>query len=189
LDPNLNKQIFIASPEKEKTLNLKKRFRGTKGIQDNNLDKRIHSASDDDNALRKIQVHFLTFVVNFTNDVIRTFIEDKNVPQFKNLDYKNRKIVKHKMVEDFKLKTIGEILQLRISPKMKTHETSANNNIYEDICNRSPLMKDFLQMQYITLFKEYYHNKDRKFEVSGKIVQLSSKTKIYYDLILKNYKY
>ena len=187
--PNINKQILIASPEKAKILNLKKRFRGRKGVQENNLDKRVHSASDDDNVLRKIQVHFLTFVVNFTNDVIRTFIEDKNVPQFKNLDYKIKKIVKHKVVEDFKLKTIGEILQSRISPKMKTHDSFANNNIYDDICNRSPLMKDFLQTQYLTLFKEYYNNKDRKFEVNGKIVQLSSKTKIYNDLILKNYKY
>ena len=189
LNPNINKQILIANPEKAKTLNLKKRFRGRKGIQENNLDKRVHSASDDDNVLRKIQVHFLTFVVNYTNDVIRTFIEDKNVPQFKNLDYKIKKIVKHKVVEDFKLKTIGEILKSRISPKMKTHDSFANNNIYDDICNRSPLMKEFLQTQYITLFKEYYNNKDRKFEVNGKIVQLSTKTKIYNDLILKNYKY
>jgi hypothetical protein len=189
LTPNINKQILIANPEKAKILNLKKRFRGRKGVQENNLDKRIHSASDDDNVLRKIQVHFLTFVVCFVNDVIRTFIEDKNVPQFKNLDYKIKKIVKHKVVEDFKLKTIGEILKSRISPKMKTHDSFANNNIYDDICNRSPLMKDFLQTQYITLFKQYYNNKDRKFEVNGKIVQLSSKTKTYNDLILKNYKY
>ena len=99
LSPNLNKQVFLSSLEKAKTLNEKKRFRGRKGIQDNNLDKRIHSASDDDNVLRKIQVHYLTFLVNFTNDVIKTFIEDKNVPQFKNLDYKIKKIVKHKVVD------------------------------------------------------------------------------------------
>lgn len=187
-DSNLNKQMFISN-EKVKTLIDKKRFRGRKGMQDNNLDKRVHSASDDDNVLRKIQVHFLTFLVNFTNDVIRTFIEDKNVPQFKNLDYKIKKIVKHKVVEDFKSKTIGEILQSRISPKMKTHDSFANNNIYEDICNRSPLIKQFLQTLYINLFKEYYHNKDKKFEVNGKIIQLSSKTKTYNDLILKNYQY
>ena len=189
LNPNLNKQVFLPSPENTKTLNEKKRFRGRKGIQENNLDKRIHSASDDDNVLRKIQVHYLTFLVNFTNDVIKTFIEDKNVPQFKNLDYKFKKIVKHKVVEDLKSKTIGEILQSRISPKMKTYESFANNNIYEDICNRSPLIKEFLQTQYIKLFKEYYNNKDKKFEVNGKIIQLSPKTKTYNDLILKNYQY
>ena len=189
LSPNLNKQVFLPSPEKAKTLNEKKRFRGRKGIQDNNLDRRIHSASDDDNVLRKIQVHYLTFIVNFTNDVIRTFIEDKNVPQFKNLDYKIKKIVKHKVVEDFKSKTIGEILKSRISPKMKTYDSFANNNIYDDICNRSPLMEEFLQTQYINLFKEYYNNKDRKIEVNGKIMQLSSRTKTYNDLILKNYQY
>lgn len=189
LDPNLNKQIFLTSPDKAKTLLSKKSFRGRKGIQDNNSDKRIHSASDDDNVLRKVQVHFLSFLVNFANDVLRAFIEDKNVPQFKNIDYKIKKIVKHKVVEDFKSKTIGEILKSRISPKMKTHDTFANNSIYEDICKRSPLMEEFLQTQYINLFKQYYNNKDRKFEVNGKIIQLSSKTKTYNDLVLKNYQY
>ena len=189
LDPNLNKQIFMTSPDKAKTLLSKKSFRGRKGIQDNNSDKRIHSASDDDNVLRKIQVHYLSFLVNFTNDVLRTFIEDKNVPQFKNIDYKIKKIVKHKVVEEFKSKTIGEILQSRISPKMKTHDTFANNSIYKDICKRSPLMEEFLQTQYINLFKQYYNNNDRKFEVNGKIIQLSSKTKTYKDLVFKNYQY
>ena len=189
LNPNLNKQNFLSSPEKAKTLNKKKPFRGRKRIQDNNLNKRIHSTSDDDNVLRKIQVHYLSFLVNFTNDVIRTFIEDKNVPQFKNLDYKIKKIINHKVVEDFKTKTIGEILKSRISPKMKTYDSFANNNIYNDICDRSPLMEEFLQTQNIKLFKEYYNNKDRKFEVNGKIIQLSIKTKTYNDLILKNYQY
>ena len=134
-------------------------------------------------------MHYLSFLVNFTNDVIRTFIEDKNVPQFKNLDYKIKKIINHKVVEDFKTKTIGEILKSRISPKMKTYDSFANNNIYNDICDRSPLMEEFLQTQNIKLFKEYYNNKDRKFEVNGKIIQLSIKTKAYNDLILKNYQY
>ena len=185
---NLNKQ-FLISPEKGKKLICNKRIRGRKGIKESNLDKRVHSASDDDNVLRKIQVHFLSFVVHFTNDVIRTLVEDKNAPLFKNLDYKIKKIVKHKVVEDFKSKTIGEILKSRISPKMKTHDAFVNGNIYEEICNKYPLMKEFLQTEYINLFKEYYNNKDRKFEVSGKIIQLSSKTKTYNDLVLKNYQY
>lgn len=189
MNQNINKQIFQISPVESEILILKKRFRGRKGINDTNGDKRIHSASDDDNVLRKIQVHFLTFLVNFTNDVIRTLIEDKNAPLFKNLDYKIKKIVKHKVVEDFKSKTIGEILKSRISPKMKTYDTNANQNVYNDICNRSPLMKEFLQTLYINLFKEYYNNKDKKFEVNGKIVQLSSRTKTYNDLVLKNYQY
>lgn len=189
LNTNLNKQVFVISPENSITLTLKKKFRGRKGIKDNNGDKRIHGASDDDNVLRKIQVHFLSFVVNFTNDVIRTLIKDKNPPLFKNLDYKIKKIVKHKVIEDFKSKTIGEILQSKISPKMKTYDTNANQIIYYEICQKCLLMKEFLQTKYIDLFKEYYSNRDRKFEVSGNVVQFSSKTKSYNDLILKNYQY
>ena len=46
--------------------------RGRKQINHNN--KKIHSALDDDNILRKIQVHYISFITNFINDIIRVFI-------------------------------------------------------------------------------------------------------------------
>jgi hypothetical protein len=69
--------------------------------------KKMHTASDDDNILRKIQVHFLSFVTSYINDIIRYLIADKNVPLFKNIDYKIKKIVNHRFVEELKSKTIA----------------------------------------------------------------------------------
>ena len=82
----------------------------------------IHSAIDDDNILRKIQVHFLSFLVSFTNDYIdalSTNIEKKNIIHFKHLDYKYKKIINHESIEKMKASNIGQILQIRASPKNK----------------------------------------------------------------------
>ena len=151
--------------------------------------KKIHRASDDDNILRKIQVHFLSFIVNFSNDVIKTFISDKNIPLFKNLDYKIKKTVNHKSVETLKTKTIGEILQSRVSPKIKVNHENENKNTYNKILQKCPLIFDYFQKNYLSLFREYYYNENKIFVFNGKNIQLSNKTNTFKELVLKNYKY
>ena len=47
-------------------------------------------------------------------------------------------------------------------------------------------MKEFLDQNYISLFKKYYCNKDKNFFVNGKKIILSEKTKTFSDLLLKN---
>ena len=149
---------------------------------------RVHGPSDDDNLLRKIQVHFLSFIVNFTNDIIKTLIDIKNPPLFKNLDYSIKKVVNRKNVEALKKKNISEILQLRVSPKMKIHDESVNKNIYSKVSKLCPLMFNYFQRSYLSLFREYYYNKNKIFIVNGRIIQLSIKTYTFNDLIIKNYK-
>ena len=151
--------------------------------------RRIHSASDDDNILRKIQVHFLTFIISFTNDVILTFSKDKDIPLFKNLDYQIKKVVNHKFVENLKKKTISEILQFKVSPKMKISDESVNRRIFAIIWTRLPSLHKFLQTNYLTFFKEYYYIKNKINEVNGVEIQLSSRTKTFNDLIEKNFKF
>ncbi len=136
--------------------------------------------------MRKIQVHFLSFVINFVNDVIKTFVNNKNVPLFKNLDYKIKKTVNRKSVENLKSKKLAEILQLKVSPKMKIHDESVNKIIYNKICDICPFMADFLQISYLSLFKDYYYNKSKIFEINGKVIQLSKKTQTFHDLMEKN---
>ena len=157
------------------------------GKKDSN--KRKHSAGDDDNILRKIQVHFLSFITNYTNDVVSTFYKDKTIPRFKNLDYKIKKTVNHRFVENLKSKKIGDILQLKVSPKMKANDESVNKNIYNIIWEKCPIIHDYLGQNYVSLFKQYYYNNNKIFEVNGTIIKLSVKTKTFIDLIDKNYKY
>ena len=171
----------------ENILRFSKYDNKKRGRLDSN--RKIHLASDDDNILRKIQVHFLSFIVNYTNDVITAFIQAKKVPLFKNLDYKIKKVVNHKSVEDLKKKTIGEILQSRVSPKIKVNHENANKNTYNIILQKCPLIHNFFQKKYLTLFKEYYNSENKIFIVNGKNIQLSMKTKTFSDLVRKNYRH
>ncbi len=147
--------------------------------------KKKHTGNANDNILRKIQVHFLTFVVNFINDVIAKLIVDKNAPHFKHLSYTIKKNIKHQNIEDLKKKTIGELLQLDISPKIKLSDKNINKNIYKTICVMCPSLKLYFQKNYIELFKEYFNNKNKIFLVNGKLIKISEKTKTFEDLMEK----
>lgn len=164
-------------------------LRTKRGRKEKKCNKKIHHAYDDDNILRKIQVHFLSFITNYTNDVIRTFSTNKKVPYFRNIDYEIKKTVNHKYVEKLKSLCIAELLQLRVSPKMKNHDDSVNKEIYQTVITSFPFMLGFLQRSYLSLFKEYYYNKNKIFIVNGKLISLSIKTKTFNDLINKNYAY
>ena len=161
--------------------------RGRKQINQSN--KKIHSALDDDNILRKIQVHYISFITNFINDIIRVFIKTRIVPYFKNIDYKLKKIVNHKYFQKLKSLKIADILQMTPSPKMKNHDSSVNKNIYSKVCNLCPFMINFLDIDFIKFFKDYYFSGNKNFTVNGKVIPLSEKTKNFDDLIKKNYAY
>ena len=50
-------------------------------------------------------------------------------------------------------------------------------------------MNEYLQRSYISLFNDYYYNKNKIFIVNGRIIPLSPRTKTFCDLINKNYAY
>lgn len=184
-EKSISKPLFEISSESIKGNNKKYIKRGRKGKNNIHKNNRIHSASDDDNLIRKIQVHFLSFIIFFVNDIIKTFINIKNPPLFKNLDYNIKKIVNYKYFEYLKSRKISEIIQLAVSPKMKVHDETVNKKIYNKICNMCPFIAQFLQQSYLSIFNIYYYNKNNKFEIDGKEVQLSLKTKTFNSLIEK----
>ena len=186
INKNRGKPLFIVYPETNKqNLIHQKRGRKTKRTKKNY---REHKGSDDDNLLRKIQVHFLSFVINYTNDLIKNLSNIKKVPIFKPLDYKIKRNINHKFVEYLKSKNISDILQLSVSPKYKKHGDNVNKKIYNKVCTKFPFMTKFFGKSYLSLFREYYYNNKFFFE-NGKIIQLSNKTQTFNDLIIKDSKY
>ena len=149
--------------------------------------KKRHLAKDDDNILRKIQVHYLSFVTSFTNDVIKTLFPNKKLPLFKFINYEIKKIVNHKFVEGLKIKTIGEVLQLEVSPKLKNSEKEDNQKIYEIIYKKCPEIHSLFKKNYISFFKEYYFKDNINLYINKKIIKISKKTKTFGDLCEKNY--
>ena len=183
------KSSFDSALIQEKKYQIQKVVISKRGRKQSKISKKIHGAYDHDNILRKIQVHFLSFLTNYINDVIRAFSNNKKIPLFQNIDYKIKKTVNHKYVEELKSKCIAEILQMRVSPKMKIHDDSVNKNIYNIVIKSLPFMYEFLQRSYLSLFREYFYNKNKIFIVNEKIIPISIKTKIFNDLINKNYAY
>ena len=165
---------------------IKKNKRGRKPLSEVRT-KRVHDASDYDNILRKIQVHYLTFIIAFTNDLIEAFIPDNKELKFKNLSYDLKRTVSHSYVEKLKNKTIGEILQFKVSPKNRNSVESVNQQIYQKICISNPFLKQFFDMPYLELFNNYYYKSNRNFSFEGVKLKISQKTKFFVDLLQKNY--
>ena len=165
---------------------IKQNRRGRKPLSETRT-KRVHDASDYDNILRKIQVHYLTFIIAFINDLIETFIPNNKELKFKNLSYDLKRTVSHSYVEKLKNKTIGEILQFKASSKNRKFIDSINQQIYQKICSLSPFLKHFFDMSYLGLFNNYYYKSNRNFTFEGIKVKMSQKTKFFVDLLQKNY--
>ena len=170
------------------SINTKKKKYSQENNQKSFIKKR-HSAKDDDNILRKIQVHYLSFVVSFVNDVIKSLFPKKNLPDFKNIDYEIKKRVSHKYIEEMKKKTIGEVLQLRVSPKLKNSGEKANKEIYDIILKNCPEIEGLFELKYISFFEEYYFKDNINLCVNNKIIKISNKTKRFTDLCKKYYCY
>lgn len=171
----------LINNEKSAIPNRKKR--GRKPKKEN---KREHNAFDQDNIIRKIQVHYLSFIIYFVNDLIQGILPNKKDLNFKNINYELKKTVNHAYMENLKSKKIGDILQFNASPKNKKFDKSINQKTYETICILSPFLKEFLEMPYLEMFKLYYTKTTREFDVGNYWVTLSQRTRLFIDLINKN---
>ena len=173
--------------DKNKTLICKKR--GRKSFKKANS--HTHSALDDDNILRKIQVHFLTFLVSFTNDYIDALfpnVDKKRILYFRHFDYKLKKIINHNSIEKMKTMTIGDILQMEASPKNKTCAKNINQIVYIQLCQQHPeLNQNYFNKTFKEFFIQYYYNKnERTVLLNGLNIKLSNKTRTFNNLIQKN---
>ena len=142
---------------------------------------------DDDNVLTKIQVHFFTYLINITNDIIKSgFGKNDDFQQIKYDDKKNIKLDNIKKLKNSKIK---DILQMKISSKCRKYDENYNKNNYikilETISNDTSLnwITDFFHMNYLDLFEKYYNNDNSFF---GKEINISKETKSFNDLLKKN---
>ena len=177
----------------KKIINFKtflKKKRGKKPIMNNKkLSKKPHSSDDFDNIQRKIQVHFISFLVSFSNDLLKCYFGDKTKYHFKDVKYDLKRIVNHKYVEEIKKCNYSDIMQMKISPKNKRFNEDNNKYIYLKITQLSNELKDFFDKKYLYIFQKYYLGlklSQRELDFEGKIVMLSPKTKGFCYLLEKN---
>ena len=147
--------------------------------------RKTHSNKSFDNLLRKIQVHFLTFLIGFVNDILKKDLNYSHKFSFKQIKTEIKNNVKYENVSKLKEMTVGDILQKDISKKYKRYNKCYNREIFEKIQRKSNWFDELFKMKYLELFNYYYNEGFPKkifFYKKSEII-LSPKTKSFYYLI------
>ena len=153
-----------------------------RGRKTNKINKKIHSSSDFDNILRKIQVHFLNFTISLLNEIIFTFLGEKNF--FSKFNYDDKKNITHDYVESLKnldLKTLIETI--KISPKYKLNDDI--NKVRLQLLSNHPWSNEILSKKISDIFNLYYYKKEplKLLILDKREVKLSKSVKNFSDLI------
>ena len=161
----------------------------------NNNIRKIHAKTDDDNILIKIQVHFLTFLINVSNDIIAPYIQSKkNNIYFRHINYSDKKNITNMHLSELKNFSIKDILQMQISKKYRECREDNNKLVYNFICEKANKdntlnwIINFFNMKYLEVFEKYYYADKNKnyFYIQDKKINFSEKTKPFYHLLEKN---
>lgn len=163
----------------------KSKFDGRKRKRDYQNNKKVHSKYDNDNIIRKVQVHFQNYLVLLINEIIKNYGFDK---KFLKIDYKNIKNVNKKNVENMKTKEIGQILRQNISTKYRklyTIDKEMNNKLYLEVIKHDNIRK-FLSETYINIFRNFYFINKREINEYDLNIKLSDNVKTYHDLLEEN---
>ena len=81
----------------------------------------FHDKTGDDNLLRKIQIHFLTFVIDFCNDALRDeYKYSKDF--FRNINHESKRAVNYNYTIQLKNSTIKDILKKNIFDKYSRYK-------------------------------------------------------------------
>lgn len=177
LEKNVSSKNYFTN-----SLTKKKRRKGNKDDL-NKKDKKPHDKSSSDNLLRKIQVHYISFIINFLND----FLEHTNYQQqFLHLNYEFKKNVKKDFVESLKSKTIADIISNKISEKYRKYDIDTNKNIMK-ILEKDKVLNKILSEKYTQLFIKIYFKSNRIVNLKeygiNKDILLSKKVKMFKNLL------
>ena len=102
----------------------------------------------DDNMMGRIQVHFLTFLINFCNDALKTEYKKPRY-SFQKINYKDNTTVNFAYVSKLKNSLIKDLLNLKISDKCKNFCKDYNQKILPKI--ESAWLIKLFSMNYLEI--------------------------------------
>ena len=189
-----SKKTFGITKKKADTPSEKTYFKllsSKRGRKTNNTNKKIHGPADYDNIQRKIQVSFITFLIRFGNDILKSIFGKKTKYEFKDVDYKLKKTVNHDYCQELqKKRKFSDIIQMKISPKNKNFLENTNEETFKEICNYSDTLKKLFEKDYLYMFRNYFCKikNEEIIDIDGIKITLSqrTKTKTLFNLLNKN---
>ena len=167
---------------------LSKRGRGKK--PENGPNRHIHSNTHFDNLQIKIQVNYINFIINLSNDVLFLIFKNNKKYNIKDIDHAFKIDVSRQNFDFLKSSKIKDVLEKNISNKYKQFQTKYNKELLDEVCQKSPWLNGFFNLNYLDLFKYYYNDQKQidKISFCDQIITLSKKTqkKTFYELLIKN---
>ena len=185
---NNTKETTEYNGNKNKNFELKKKVgrKPMKNKQEGQKEnKNIHTKDYKDNITRKIQVHFLNFLILFINEILINYGFEK---KFLKIDYKNKKNVNKKSIENLKKKEIGQILCQDITTKYRKLykiDKEINKKLYLEVIKYDSIKK-ILSETYINIFRNIYYVNKREINDYDLNIKLSNNVKTYKDLLEEN---
>ena len=145
-----------------------------------------HGNKSFDNIERKIQVHFLNFVISFSNDALRYYFKNSSF-SFKKMNQKEKIKVNFNNVSKLKKSKIKDLLNSEISVKFKNFDKNENKKLLSQL--KETWLDKLFDMNYLNLFKYYYNNKESRLDAiifEKKKIPLTEGTKSFYELLEDN---
>ena len=118
--------------------------------------KKEHSKFEKDNIMRKLNIHFISFIVKYVNFNIQKLIS-KHHPIFVNLSYDFKKKINNATFAELKNMNLGDILRNEGSWKNKrnsVYESDYNEKIFKSVYETC--LKNLLDTNYIEFFRTVY---------------------------------
>lgn len=174
-DDNLKKND---NSKKFEVINKKRGRKKTK------IDKRRHNSDSLDNLLRKLKVHYLSFIISFINDILEQ-LKYKFIFYKLNYDFKQKSETKA-----LKKQTIREIICQNISRKYTNEVANYNKILLEEIQKNNKVLYKLFSENYLQLFKKIYFKSKKIINLReyglDKTINLSNKVKMYDNLLLND---
>ena len=143
-----------------------------------------------DNLQIKIQVNYINFIINLSNDVLFLIFKNNKKYNIKDIDHAFKIDVSRKNFDFLKSSKIKDVLEKNISNKYTQYRKTFNKELLDEVCQKSPWLNDFFNLNYLDLFKCYYNDLKQIDKISfwDQIITLSKKTqkKTFYELLIKN---
>ena len=171
VNKNKTEKVIIS---KEEEITIKKEIIPEKNIKQKNngifllkKKRKKHDKLARDNIKRKIQVHYLRFLVKFVNKIISEILKEYNKDinkdiniknfQFKNICYDFAKKIDSKSFHLLKKKRLKDIFIENSSMKYKNYK---NIDIYNNIININKNINNILNKYYLEFFDIFYNKED-----------------------------
>ena len=181
----LRKRVSLFNVEKQDKHRGRKRKE--KSPSKRNYGPFTHSKFTSDNLIRKIQVHFMNFILDYANTILKKYGYWKKGDFFVKISYDFKKNINKDNINLLKKSNIEYVLCQNISSKFKTIGNDKNINIFKKV-KENYIIKYLLSENYLQLFKDVYYKNKRiiKFKIGdySDIIDLTN-TKMFEDLLKK----